>query len=349
MGRLFPRYDLRNPEYFVAELNRHLEAAVRRNYNAFVLDLDRLAASIGRRFIQADALSPLSHGAILPFETVEPGWIGPLASLAQHYDIRTGSLFPDMVWAELTAMYRTVRKADPVRLVVIEVVDTLWKSREDHEPVRDGPPVDGWPAGIAEALIYLRKRGIQLAIVSDNDELFVREIWPGIFGDGLRIEDFAAIRINWRPKSENMAELLQELKIPSRSALFIDADPAEREAMRTAFQDMRILGAFPYYLKRVLLWSPETQIIGEYDDWANRNETIRAPSASEPEAGASAPNAARPGIEALRQRLDQLWFRAIGNDLDAEDARELQRLSLAIAVTDRGVRRTHPARNQNRQ
>ena len=48
MGALFPRFDLRNPEYFLSRLNEELEAAVREHKNAYVLDIDRISASIGR-------------------------------------------------------------------------------------------------------------------------------------------------------------------------------------------------------------------------------------------------------------------------------------------------------------
>ena len=56
MGRLAPRYSLANPEYFILRLNEYLETLVRQSRNAYILDLDRLSASIGRRYIQDDAL-----------------------------------------------------------------------------------------------------------------------------------------------------------------------------------------------------------------------------------------------------------------------------------------------------
>ena len=64
--------------------------------------------------------------------------------------------------------------------------------------------VEGWPIGFAEALMYLKKRGILLAIASKNEETRIREIWPKIFGQRMRLDDFAAVWINWLPKPENM-------------------------------------------------------------------------------------------------------------------------------------------------
>jgi phosphoglycolate phosphatase-like HAD superfamily hydrolase len=347
MGRLFPRYDLRNPEYFVSELNRHLETIVRQHRNAYMLDLDRLSASLGRRFVQDDALFPSAYGGVFPVDCADTAWIGPLSALSEHYDIRSVNLFPDIVWAELRAMYRTLCGIDAVQLVVIELVDTLWKARATPGTSTDGPPTDGWPAGITEALIYLRKRGIRLAILSKNDEQLVREIWSGIFGRGLRIEDFAAIRINWRPKPENMSELLQQLDLPPRAVVFVDADPAEREEMRQAFPDMRVSGDLPYYLRRVLLWSSETQVVDERDNWARRLEVMQALAArdtsSAPPTVANDPaNCKQSILDGPRRRLEQLWTRALDNDISPEDAKEIQRLGMAIGVTDRGMRRVRP-------
>ena len=39
----------------------------------------------------------------------------------------------------------------------------------------------------------------------------------------------------------------------------IDDNPVERAAIQAGLPGVRVLGSHPYYLKRVLLWSPETQ------------------------------------------------------------------------------------------
>jgi hypothetical protein len=57
MGRLLPRYSLANPEYFILRPNEYLETIVRQSKNAYIFDLDRLSASVGRRHIQDDTLT----------------------------------------------------------------------------------------------------------------------------------------------------------------------------------------------------------------------------------------------------------------------------------------------------
>lgn len=48
----------------------------------------------------------------------------------------------------------------------------------------------------------------------------------------LRESDFSAVRINWKPKPENMLSIAQELGIKADSLVFVDDNPDEREQMR---------------------------------------------------------------------------------------------------------------------
>jgi FkbH-like protein len=276
MGRLFPRYDIRNSEYFIDRLNEHLELIVRRNRNAYVLDLDRISASAGRRFTQDDSLCVSSHNSALSAESAVLSRIEPIESTPHYYDLRWQGLIPDMVWSELLAMYRTVRQTDAVKLVVVDLDDTIWNGISGEMQTFDVLMVEGWPLGVAEALQYLKKRGILLAIISKNEESRIRAIWPSIYRDRLTLADFAAVRINWSPKIDNMREILEGMNLLPRNVVFIDDNPAEREAMRIAFPDMRILGRHPYYLKRILLWSSETQVPIVTEESGTRTEMVQA-------------------------------------------------------------------------
>lgn len=77
----------------------------------------------------------------------------------------------------------------------------------------------------------LRERGVLLAAVSANNEEDVAEAWsaPGmVLGPG----DFSAARINWKPKSENLASIAEELNLGTDSFVFVDDNPAQRARMR---------------------------------------------------------------------------------------------------------------------
>jgi FkbH-like protein len=105
----------------------------------------------------------------------------------------------------------------------------------------------------------LKKRGILLAIVSKNDEQFIRSNWDRIVQGQIALTDFAAHKINFRSKAENLAEILREVNLRPQNAVMIDDNPVERAAVQAGLPGVRVLGRHLYYLKRVLLWSAETQ------------------------------------------------------------------------------------------
>ena len=85
----------------------------------------------------------------------------------------------------------------------------------------------------------LSNRGVQLAIVSKNDEnvaLDAIDQHPEML---LRRADFAGWRINWQDKAANIASLTAEINLGLDSVVFIDDNPAERD---------RVAGALPQVL-----------------------------------------------------------------------------------------------------
>jgi FkbH-like protein len=113
--------------------------------------------------------------------------------------------------------------------------------------------------GLMETLLYLKKRGILLAIISRNDEQFILTNWNKIVQGQMALADFAAHKINFRSKAENLAEILREVNLRPQNVVMIDDHPVERAAIRAGLPGVRVLGRHPYYLKRILLWSSETQ------------------------------------------------------------------------------------------
>ena len=113
--------------------------------------------------------------------------------------------------------------------------------------------------GFIEALLYLKKRGILLAIVSKNDEQFIVSNWQKIVQGQIALTDFAVRKINFRSKVDNLAEILREMNLRPQNAVMIDDNPVERAAIQAGLPGVRVLGSHLYYLKRILLWSSETQ------------------------------------------------------------------------------------------
>lgn len=123
------------------------------------------------------------------------------------------------------------------KVIVCDLDNTLWGG-----VVGDDGPQNiklGAPDPLGECfqsfqniLKGLRARGILLAVCSKNEEglaLSVIEEHPAMV---LRKGDFAAWRINWKDKAENISSLAEELNLGLDSFVFLDDSPQERDQVR---------------------------------------------------------------------------------------------------------------------
>ena len=276
MGRLLPRYDLRNFVYFIEKLNEALGRELQQYENAYLFDFDQIVSTYGRRYLQDDAVWTISHGSALADTDFEQDTsrLEPLEKISRYYPLATHKLVQHAC-AELVAMYRTIRQADMVKLVLVDLDDTLWRGVAAEEAEISSLSLEGWPLGFAEALLFLKKRGILLGIVSKNDEDRARAIWQRIYGNLIPFEVFAVRKINWQPKADNIEAILREVNLLPKSVVFIDDNPVERAAVKAAFPEMRVLGRNPYLWRRILLWAPETQVATITAESAARTEMVQ--------------------------------------------------------------------------
>lgn len=279
IGRLMPRYELSNPVYFIERLNEALAQELKAYQSTYFFDLNEIASFYGRRYVQEDYYSALNHGGYLSNYDFQhdQNRLEPVLKATELYEERVWPIF-SASWQELVAMYRSVRQIDLVKMVVIDLDDTLWRgvTAELDLNADSLPTSEGWPKGFWEVLHILKRRGILLAIVSKNDEARVAEFWDRILGRQLKIDDFAIQRINWRPKAENMAEILSFVNLGPQSVVYIDDNPVERAAIKSAFPEIRVLGSNPLLWRRILLWSSETQVPAITTESASRTEMVRA-------------------------------------------------------------------------
>lgn len=125
------------------------------------------------------------------------------------------------------------------RLIVLDLDNTLWGGVVG-ETGWQGIRLGGHDY-IGEAykdfqveLKALSNRGIQLAVVSKNDEavaLAAIDQHPEMM---LHRDDLAGWRINWGDKAANLAALVEELNLGLASVVFIDDNPAERDRVARA-------------------------------------------------------------------------------------------------------------------
>jgi FkbH-like protein len=274
LGRFQPRYDLRNIIHFIERLNMFVAAETAKYQNAYWVDIDQVSAGIGKKACQDDMVWSFTHGTTLSDgdHDHDLGRLQPPVPMQQHYHARWMEFF-EAVLHEIFAMYRTTLQLDPVKIVAVDLDDTLWRGIAAEGTLG---PLEGWPMGFIETLLYLKKRGIILAIISKNDGQFIEANWERIVQGLIRLDDFAVRKINFQSKAQNLAEILREVNLRPQNAVFVDDNPAERAAVLEQLPGVRVLGSRLYYLKRVLLWSAETQQAVITSESAQKTEMVRA-------------------------------------------------------------------------
>jgi FkbH-like protein len=274
-GRLQPRYELRNPVYFIETLNRFLDSQVRKVANCYPVDVNQIAASYGKRHIQDDAVWQTNHASALSDMDFEQDQqrLEKVTAASEVYETKVDE-FVLATWIEILGMHRSIKRADAVKLVIVDLDDTLWRGILAEE----GPSsVEGWPLGLAEGLLYLKRRGVILAIASKNDSQVIEANFNQVFGaDRLRLEDFAVRAVNWDPKVDSVAAIIHKVNVLPNSVVFVDDNPVERAAVMQAFPGIRVIGGNLYEIRRILLWAPETQFATLTAESALRTEMIAA-------------------------------------------------------------------------
>lgn len=135
-------------------------------------------------------------------------------------------------------------KRTPKKVLVLDLDNTLW----------GGVIGEDGPEGIVldsahEGAIYqdaqkeikkMQTQGVLLAIASKNNEADAWEAFSGNPHMILKKEDFAAVRMNWEPKSENIKQMAKELNLGADAFVFVDDNEAEREAMKIQLPEVTV-------------------------------------------------------------------------------------------------------------
>lgn len=85
----------------------------------------------------------------------------------------------------------------------------------------------------------LRERGVLLTVVSKNNFADASEVFERHSGAVLKLRDFAAVKINWNEKVDNLRQLSAELSVGLDSFVFLDDNPAERARVRSELPEVQ--------------------------------------------------------------------------------------------------------------
>ncbi len=173
------------------------------------------------------------------------------------------------------------------KVLAVDLDNTLWGGvvGEDGLP---GIRLAGNPEGEAfvafqRYLKALRARGILLALISKNDEDDARlpfERHPEMI---LSWDDFAAVRANWRPKSDNLRAIAAELALDLDAFVFVDDDPVERAEVRLAVPEVDVvcMPTDPSYFVRAVADGRWFDVPALSDEDLSRAEDYRAARVSQ--------------------------------------------------------------------
>jgi FkbH-like protein len=131
------------------------------------------------------------------------------------------------------------------KVLVVDLDNTLWGGvigEDGMTGIKVGPEYPGAAyQALHRALLDLSRKGILLAVCSKNnldDAMEALEKHPGML---VRAKHFAAMRINWTDKAQNLREIAQELNVGIDALAFLDDNPFEREQVRAALPEATVI------------------------------------------------------------------------------------------------------------
>lgn len=130
------------------------------------------------------------------------------------------------------------------KCLVLDLDNTLWGGVVGEEGINGialslTPPGNSFIA-FQQAILDHYDRGIILAINSRNNPKDAWEIIRSHPNMILKENHFAAHRINWNDKAENLKELAKELNIGLDSMVFLDDDPTNRELVKATLPEVLV-------------------------------------------------------------------------------------------------------------
>lgn len=152
------------------------------------------------------------------------------------------------------------------KLLILDLDETLWGGIVG-EVGWEGVRLGGHDA-IGEAFVdfqqavkTLSQTGVVLAIASKNDESVALDAIDKHPEMVLRRTDFAAWRINWSDKAQNIAEIANELNLDLSSVVYIDDSATERSRIRSALPAV----AVPEWPQDVFLYTESLAKLSCFD------------------------------------------------------------------------------------
>lgn len=263
LGALIDPYAPTAPRAVIRELNRRFAGMIAARPTFHAMDVNDLLNAVGRMHLQGDVITSTSHASFISEALMDldlERFVPPAPNADEFNYTQVMPAYGELFVRWLEQAMAVLRQGDPVKLIIVDLDDTLWRGVAADGSLEPWARVEGWPVGVVEALLYFKRRGGLLVICSKNDRVATLHRLPAIWHGAIREEDFAAMRINWHSKAENIAEILAETNILPQHALFIDDNPRELDEVVARVAGLRVLGGRAQGWRRILLTAPELQV-----------------------------------------------------------------------------------------
>ncbi len=247
---------------------RRLRALCERHANVRILPYRRMIAKLG----EENAFSPKM-------------WYMGRILLSGEAGKRLAALIADKVRLE----YRT-----PKKVLALDLDNTLWgglAGEHDNTPVLLSEEHSGLAyKNLQRVILQMQRQGVLLAIVSKNNPEDAEEILRHHPHMALLPEHFAAKRINWNAKNENIAEIAGELNLGLDSFVFWDDNPQERLLVSQTLPEVTVpefpdkpedlapamTAIYHEYFEKAVLTAEDADKTRQYADNAKRNGLRRS-------------------------------------------------------------------------
>jgi amino acid adenylation domain-containing protein/FkbH-like protein len=114
----------------------------------------------------------------------------------------------------------------PLKVIALDCDQTLW-SGVCGEDGPQGIVIDPARHALQEFILRQHEAGMLLTLCSKNNEDDVRAVFAQHPEMPLQAKHITAWRVNWRPKSENLRSLAQELNLGPESIVLVEDNPLE--------------------------------------------------------------------------------------------------------------------------
>lgn len=131
------------------------------------------------------------------------------------------------------------------KVIVLDADNTLWGGiigEDGIDGIALGPEYPGNAfVDFQRRILDYQQRGLILALCSKNNPGDVDQVFKEHPHQILKDEHFAARRVNWLPKPENLVSLAEELNLGLDSFIYVDDSDHECAAVRHKFPQMEVI------------------------------------------------------------------------------------------------------------